>query len=148
MQGKCTTQPGEWDSLMCFRCSLVSVCICFFCFKTLLIKVQFFSRSSTTVRCSSPTMAPIWIWSLLWPSNGTSWRAFSRTTQGEAHSHIAHTMYARTVFLSFLWGKKKKKVEESQATGFLETRVHGKYEAAWKAGQTCPPFPGDRLFPS
>lgn len=41
-----------------------------------------------TVRCSCPTMAPIWIWSPLWLSKGTSWRAFNRTTQGEADSHL------------------------------------------------------------
>lgn len=123
--------------------SLVSVCIYFFCFKASLISLNSFSHSSTTVHCSSPTMAPIWIRSLLWPSNETSWRAFSRTTQGEAHSHIAHRcMHERYFWVSY----EKKKVEESQATGFLETQVHGKYEAACKAVQTCPPFPSDRLF--
>lgn len=46
----------------------------------------FLLDSSMTAHFSSHTMGPIWIWSRLWRSKGTSWRAFSRTTPGEAGS--------------------------------------------------------------
>lgn len=56
-------------------------------------------HSSMTARCSSLTMAPTWTWSPLWPSSGTSWRASSRMTQGEARGKPRHEHTARTMFL-------------------------------------------------
>ena len=62
----------------------------FHSFKTFGLKKDVFLplHSLMTVRCSSLTMAPIWIWSPLWLSKGTSWRDFSRTTQGESDSRL------------------------------------------------------------
>lgn len=96
--------------------------------------VLFFLRSLMTVRCSSHTMAPIWIWSPLWPSKRTSWRAFSRMTQGETDSHSYLSRYSYTLCLlcqnisppppdththiSFLSFSILIKWEESQAAGY------------------------------
>lgn len=143
MQRKCTTPPGEWDFLICFffvlqvQSSLVSVCIYFFCFKTFLIKAlsNSFSRSSTTVRCSSPTMAPIWIWSLLWPSNGTSWRAFSRTTQGEAHSRVTHTCtHGRYFWVSY----EEEKSGRVTSNGILGNPSSRKVWSSLESGTDVP----------
>ena len=64
-----------------------------------------------TVRCSSPTMAPIWIWSPPWLSKGTSWRVFSRMTRGETDSRKypqkqtdAHSLLTFKTTLT-IWGK-------------------------------------------
>lgn len=59
----------------------------------------FSPRSSMTARCSCLTMAPTWTWSPLWQSSGTSWRASSRTTRGEAagqtpdHKGVSHNAH-------------------------------------------------------
>lgn len=75
----------------------------------------FSPHSSTTARCSSPTMAPTWTWSRLWPSSGTSWRASSRMTQGRVRPPgVGGGARRGELVLSVLEGVSSKK--QKQAT--------------------------------
>lgn len=94
-----------------------------------------FIFSLMIVHFSSPTMEPIWIWSPLWMSKETSWRAFSRTTWGETHFFIFyHTIIFSLVHVE--WGGS-----QTAGGGFLGSTSSWKLWSALEIRSDAPLFP-------